>query len=149
MPVPSCDWARTVAVPLPTDQHGWVRINLCGREVAGAVEPGDYLATLDRVERILRDARDAAGRPVIEEVRRVAEAAGGTPPARLPDLVVHWSDATQVDPLALATPRLHARPIGLKFTGQHAPDGFFVWRPGHGAADTPDTVAAEQLHRLL
>src|SRR5256885_8916367 len=35
--LPAYDWARTRAFSLPTDQHGWIRINLRGRERAGIV----------------------------------------------------------------------------------------------------------------
>ena len=30
------DWSQTRAFALPSDQHGWVRINLRGREAQGA-----------------------------------------------------------------------------------------------------------------
>ena len=40
--MPPYDWSRTTAFPLPTDQHGWIRINLSGRERLGIVPPEAY-----------------------------------------------------------------------------------------------------------
>src|SRR5439155_7647200 len=40
--LPAFEWSRTRAFSLPTDQHGWVRVNLRGREAEGSVAPADY-----------------------------------------------------------------------------------------------------------
>lgn len=143
------DWSRTVAFPLPTDQHGWIRLNLAGRESQGALQPEQYPEVCARLERLLRDLRTADGRRVVREVRCIAGNGGGSPPRRLPDLVVHWEDAAEAAPLRLESPAVQAYPIATKVTGHHAPDGFFVWRGRSGSPAVPDAVAAEDLHRLL
>ncbi len=40
--MPAYDWTQTRAFSLPSDQHGWIRINLKGREAAGMVSLAEY-----------------------------------------------------------------------------------------------------------
>ena len=143
------DWSRTVAFPLPSDQHGWIRLNLAGREAQGALEPGRYDQACAHLERLLMGLTTVDGQRVVKEVRRLAGSGNGGPPRTLPDLVVHWDDAAEAAPLRLANPAVQAHPTATKFTGQHAPDGFFVWRGRSGSPPVPDAVAAEDLHRLV
>lgn len=86
------DWDRTRAFVLPHDQHGWVRINLAGREARGTVPAAHYAGLCDELSAALLAARDDDGRPLITRVLRVADGSGGTPPPWLPDLVLHWAD---------------------------------------------------------
>ena len=116
----------------------------------GALQPEQYPEVCARLERLLRDLRTADGRRVVREVRCLAgNGRRGSPPRRLPDLVVHWEDAAEAAPLRLESPAVQAYPIATKVTGHHAPDGFFVWRGRSGSPAVPDAVAAEDLHRLL
>jgi predicted AlkP superfamily phosphohydrolase/phosphomutase len=150
MPMPAYDWSRTTAFALPTDQHGWVRVNLRGREALGIVEPDRYADVCWRVEEALRAARRTDGQPVVRAVLRTAADAGAAATSRLPDLVIHWDDATFASPLRIAEPALTAPSVGLQFTGQHAPAGFYLLRrpEGRAASDGPP-VTAERLHHLL
>ena len=145
--MPAYDWARTRAFALPTDQHGWVRINLAGREAAGRVPPAEYEPVCAQVERALRALTTRDGRPLVRDVLRTAAAAAEAAHSRLPDLVVHWDDAAFDAPLKIKGLKLEAAPAGLKFTGQHAPEGFCVAR-GVAGLDG-DAVRAEDLHRLM
>lgn len=150
MPVPAYDWARTRAFALPTDQHGWVRVNLAGREARGIVEPGRYDATCAAVAAALLGVTDESGAPLVRDVVRTADGPEAAAGLRLPDLVVHWSDATLASPLRVRTPSVAAPAVGSKHSGQHAPAGFFVWRPGDGrTAPPPDGVGAEALAGLI
>ena len=63
MPLPAYDWSRTMAISLPTDQHGWIRFNLRGREARGIVELEEYEGLCQRVEGVVHSARRADGRP--------------------------------------------------------------------------------------
>jgi predicted AlkP superfamily phosphohydrolase/phosphomutase len=152
--MPAYDWSRTVAFPLP-DQNGlnltgWIRLNLMGREAQGILNSGKYHETCDRLEAVLRGLRTEGGKPVVKDVLRIARETGGAPPQHLPDLIIHWEDAASASPLRLRTPTISARPIGTKFTGQHAPEGFFILRPGPGGIVNPEgSIAAEDLHQLL
>lgn len=146
--MPAYDWPRTRAFSLPTDQHGWVRVNLKGREAAGVVPPAEYGRTLTEVEEMLRGLASEDGRPLVRDVLRTAEDSGRAVASRLPDLVVHWDEAAFDAPLRIRGTRLEAVPVGLKFTGQHAPEGFCVAR-GLKGLDGRDAVRAEDLHRLI
>lgn len=145
--LPPYDWPRTRAFSLPTDQHGWIRLNLVGREAAGIVEPGEYDATCGRIEALLRGLRTASGMPVVRDVLWVA--GNGGPPSRLPDIVVHWEDAAHDMPLELADPAIAAAPSALDRTAQHAAEGFYVYRPGAAAVPSPGPVTVRDLHRFL
>jgi predicted AlkP superfamily phosphohydrolase/phosphomutase len=150
MPLPAYDWSRTTAISLPTDQHGWIRVNLRGREARGSVEPEQYDALCQRVEEALRAATRIDGKPIVRAVSRTTADAGMAVSTPLPDLVVHWDDTTFDSPLRLAEPRLVAFAVGRKFMGQHAFEGFYLLRPAPGrAAPAGGPVAAEHLHRLL
>ena len=145
------DWSRTVAFPMPSDQHGWIRLNLAGRETQGILEPGRYDELCARLEGLLQRLRTVDGQRVVKDIRRLGGNGNGDggPPRTLPDLVLHWEDAAEAAPLRLASPSVEAHPTATKFTGQHAPDGFFVWQGRSGSPTVPDVVAAEDLHRLL
>jgi predicted AlkP superfamily phosphohydrolase/phosphomutase len=139
------DWSRTRAFALPTDQHGWVRVNLRGREAEGAVAPEDYETTCEEVRNALEGLRTEDGRPLVDEVIRADPS--GAPPALLPDLVVHWTDAALDRPVRVRDSTIEAWPISSETTGQHAPEGFFLARGLNGPLDEP--LAASELQRLL
>ncbi len=142
------DWSRTAAFPVPTDQHGWIRLNLKGREDGGVIDREQYDEVCTRVEQVLRGLTTEGGAKVVEEVLRISDTGG--PPECLPDLIVHWDDHALSDPLHIAAPRISARATGTRFTGQHAPHGFFILRPASGQVRSAETaVAAQELHRLI
>jgi predicted AlkP superfamily phosphohydrolase/phosphomutase len=148
--LPAYDWSRTTAFSLPTDQNGWVRLNLRGRETQGIVEPGGYEELCARLERTLRGARHVDGRPIVRAVFRTAPDAAAAATSVMPDLVVTWDDATFDSPLRLAEPRVAAPAVGQKFTGQHASEGFYLLRtPGGRSGSAGRAVAPEAIHRLL
>lgn len=147
--LPNYDWQRTRAFSLPTDQHGWIRLNLTGREAGGVVAPEHYDDTCSELIGLLRALKTSDGRTVVRDVVQLSHENGGLPPRRLPDLVIHWHDAACDDPLLIDTPSTKAHPTGMKFTGQHALDGFCLMKgmPGGHKVDVP--VAAQDLHRLM
>jgi predicted AlkP superfamily phosphohydrolase/phosphomutase len=146
--MPAYDWARTRAFALPTDQHGWVRINLAGREALGVVPPERYEETCREVEAMLRALVNEDGSPLAREVIRTAGRAEDALRLSLPDLIVHWHDSAYETPLKIRGRSTQAPPVGLKFTGQHALDGFCIIR-GHGAAHAADTIRVEEMHRRI
>jgi len=145
--MPAYDWPRTRAFALPTDQHGWVRVNLEGREARGVVRPEHYDATCREVEALLRSLLTEDGRPLVREVMRTAARVEDATHSKLPDIVVHWHDAAHETPLKIRGLSAGAKAAGLKFTGQHAPEGFCVTNArGAGGANT---VRAEDMHRSI
>jgi predicted AlkP superfamily phosphohydrolase/phosphomutase len=138
------DWSRTRAFALPTDQHGWVRVNLQGREAEGTVAPEDYESTCEELEDALRGLCTEDGRPIASNVIRAHP--GGPPPPLLPDLVVHWSDAAFDRPVRLRDPAVEAWPTAGR-TGHHRSGGFFIAR---GLNRPPgEELEAAELHRVL
>lgn len=121
---PRYDWSRTKAFPLPTDQHGWIRVNLKGRETERIVERSEYDRLCGEIERLLCDVRMEDGTPVVRGIVRTAPDYPAGIPGRLPDLVVHWAPAASAGSVRLPTPAIHCELGAPKLTGQHAPDGF-------------------------
>jgi predicted AlkP superfamily phosphohydrolase/phosphomutase len=150
MALPAYDWSQTTAISLPTDQHGWIRVNLRGREARGSVEPAQYDALCRRLDETLRATKRIDGQPIVRAVIRTAADAQTALSTPLPDLVVHWDDATFASPLCLGEPRLAAPALGSRYMGQHALRGFYVFRPPRNRP-APDgaPVAAERLHELF
>jgi predicted AlkP superfamily phosphohydrolase/phosphomutase len=142
---PVLDWSETRAFALPSDQNGWVRVNLRGREAGGAVAPEDYGSTCDELQDALEQLCTEDGRSLVVDVVRLGSA--GAPPALLPDLVVHWSDAAYDQPVRVRDPAIEAWPIAPAITGMHGFEGFCLVR---GLEHTPgESIEASELHRLL
>jgi predicted AlkP superfamily phosphohydrolase/phosphomutase len=122
--IPAYDWRRTRAFAIPSDQHGWIRINLVGREAKGCVPLEQYDATCREVEEMLRGLKAEDGRPLVSDVLRTAQGAEDSLSRVIPDMVVHWHDAAFELPMQVNGLMLEAHPAALGQTGQHAPDGF-------------------------
>ena len=146
--LPAYDWARTRAFALPTDQHGWVRVNLAGREARGCVPAAGYEDVCREVEEAVRAVRTEDGRPLVGDVVRTAADAGEAMSLRVPDLVVHWHDAAFELPVRVGRLLLEAHPAAAGLTGQHSPEGFCVWK-SRGAPPAPDALDATELHRMM
>jgi predicted AlkP superfamily phosphohydrolase/phosphomutase len=140
------DWDRTRAFSLPSDQHGWVRINLAGREARGTVPAADYAGMCDELSAALLAARTEDGRPLVQRVLRLADGNGGRPLAQLPDLVVDWDDAAHDVPVRVRGSAVRSTPEGLRLTGKHAYEGFLI---AAGLPPAGAVIASHELHRLI
>jgi predicted AlkP superfamily phosphohydrolase/phosphomutase len=127
--LPAYDWKRTRAFSLPTDQHGWIRINLCGREAKGIVALAEYDALCRQLESKLKSLTNHQGEPLVGEVIRTSGSAEDALGSRLPDLVVHWTNAVFESPLMIKGSSVDTTPVGT-YTGQHKGDGFCILRGG-------------------
>lgn len=146
--LPVYDWQNTRAFPLPTDQYGWIRINLIGREAQGSVPLDQYNETCAQLEKLLLGLTNESGQSLVQDLTRTApnaESASGNP---LPDLVVHWEDAAFASPLKIKDSKVQAEPVGKKSTGQHASEGFCIYRGSHELAPSR-VVAAKDLGRFI
>jgi hypothetical protein len=89
----------------------------------------------------------------VRAVVRTADDAATAAVSFLPDLVVHWDDATFASPVRVAAPLVAAPNVGLQFTAQHAPQGFYLARPGRPGRGGPPLdgvpVQAERLQHLF
>ena len=130
------DWSVTRAFAHPADNQGYVRFNLRGREREGIVDPSEVGSLAEEIADGLRSFRDPGGAPAVEAVEPVVEHYRGEYTARLPDLVVRWSDrpATTLTHLSserFGTVQRHGGGSGR--SGNHTPgDAWAVVVPGSG-----------------
>jgi predicted AlkP superfamily phosphohydrolase/phosphomutase len=145
--IPAYDWSWTRAFSLPTDQHGWIRINLAGREAKGCVPVTRYQEICQEVEELLHSLVTADGRPLVRDIIHTAEQGEKVLTQSIPDLVVHWHDHAFALPMRVGGLLLEAHPAATGLTGQHAPDGFciFTGQEGHAC----ETFSATELHRII
>jgi len=146
--LPVYDWKNTRAFSLPTDQYGWIRVNLIGREAEGIVPPDQYEDICKQLEEMLLALADESGQPLVEDVTRTAANAKSALVNPLPDLVVHWQDAAFAWPLKIRDSTVQVEFVSKKSTGQHASEGFCIYR---GARDQGPgaMVAAKDLGHLI
>ena len=120
-------WEKTPGFALRPDLHGYLRLNLAGRERAGVLEPGSerprsYVETLAKAFRSLTTGETR--RPIVRDVLRIADVFPGARSALLPDLVVRWEklpQATRVQSDAYGT--FSAEPDTGR-CGEHRSRGF-------------------------
>ncbi|MBI2841500.1 MAG: alkaline phosphatase family protein [Acidobacteria bacterium] len=149
---PGVDWSRTRAFAIPTDQHGWIRLNLRGREAAGIVDPVDYARLCASLRDRLMMLRTTTGIRLVDDVVLLAEHRDGEPPATQPDLVVHWSPEVCEGPHQIVAPRIPLRRIAPQVRGQHAAEGFYIWAAmsaGCPLPSLPGTVGAAELGEII
>jgi len=146
--LPLYDWKTTRAFSLPTDQYGWIRVNLAGREARGIVVADQYEETCEELKAMLLALTTESGAPLVSEIVRTASCAESALDNPLPDLVVHWEDAAFASPLRIKDSKVRVQPVGKKSTGQHASEGFCIYR-GHQDLDPGDAIAAKDLNRLI
>lgn len=146
--LPTYDWTRTRAFSLPSDQHGWIRINLEGRERAGIVPPEQYDDLCRQLEELMRSLTGEDGRSLVLQVIRTAANSEEARFSKLPDLVVHWAEAAFVTPSKINDSAVKIQTIGKKFTGQHAPDGFCILRGKSDLFETGDLLVKD-MHQLI
>jgi len=139
---PSGQWARSRAFAVPNDCNGSVRINLKGREPHGLVEPSEYDALCDMLERELAELENVStGKPAIERIIRTRRDLGTTDADDLPDIIVTWAmDAPKTG--------LRSSSIGAvsghdpeRRSGRHHPEGFAVFSGPAIASGEPLTNA--------
>jgi len=126
--LPVYDWSRTRAFSLPSDQHGWIRINLQGRERSGIVTPQQYEDTCQQLEALMRSLHLEDGKSLVQDVVHTTRNSSEAGLSKLPDLVVHWANGAFVDAARIKDSAVLTETIGRKFTGQHRSDGFCIFR---------------------
>ena len=141
--LPVYDWKNTKAFSLPTDQFGWIRVNLEGREAYGSVPLERYDETLDQLEKMLLALKDHKGSPLVHQLLRTVANKDEALTHRIPDLVVHWHDAAFARRLRIADTHVEAAAVGIK-TGQHALDGFCLIK-GRTDMNGRTSILAEEM----
>jgi predicted AlkP superfamily phosphohydrolase/phosphomutase len=144
--LPQYDWANTSAFSLPTDQYGWIRINLVGREIKGSVPLDQYDDTCEQLKELLLGLVNDDGQPLVRDIVSTPSNAEHVLSNPLPDLVVHWEDAAFAWPLKIRDSKVQVAPVARKSTGQHASEGFCIYR---GTDISSGVVAAKDLGCLI
>lgn len=146
---PQHDWARTRAFAVPSDTHGFVRLNLAGRERDGIVREEEREALIEEITEGLSTFELPDGSPLVTRVTRVHDAFGPGPQVhRLPDLAVAWSSAPprageHVNSPRFGTFRSHGLASGR--SGNHTDDAWALVVPGRSAAATPAAPRVESI----
>jgi predicted AlkP superfamily phosphohydrolase/phosphomutase len=129
--LPAYDWRNTRAFCLPTEQYGWIRINLVGREAEGIVAPEEYDELCAELEQMLFSLSSEDGELLVQDISRTSENSTDAVNNPLPDLVVRWRDAASGSSLKIKGSNVQPQLVSRKVTGQHAPDGFCIFRGTH------------------
>lgn len=146
--LPAYDWQKTREFSLPTDQYGWIRINLIGRESEGIVPAGEYENLRTELEQMLLSLTSENGELLVQDVGRTAVDAVHARDNPLPDLVVHWRDAAFSSVLKIKGSKVQPQIVSRKSTGQHTTPGFCIYR-GNGGPGHDGVVDAKDLNRLI
>jgi len=146
--LPAYDWQNTRAFSLPTDQYGWIRINLMGREAAGIVPTHEYEDLCSQLTAMLLTLTSETGESLVNDVLRTAPDAESARVNPLPDLVIHWRDAAFFPSLKIKGSEVMPDRVSKKTTGQHSPLGFCIHR-GSQDAGVNGQIAAKDLWRLM
>lgn len=147
--MPAYDWSRTRAFSLPTDQHGWIRLNLTGREAKGIVEPQQYGETCRELQQMLLNLETEDGQRIVRECFITSHNFDDAQTHPLPDLIVHYHEATFKPGMKIKGMSFKAESIGNKYTGQHALEGFLVAAGQAGIVPEAPAVSATELHRMI
>jgi predicted AlkP superfamily phosphohydrolase/phosphomutase len=146
--LPLYDWSQTRAFALPTDQHGWIRINLIGRESQGIVPAGQYQDICSDLEERLRDLKSEDGAPLVRDIIRTADHVEDALNQRIPDIVIHWEDKVFESPLRIKESAVDVETVGKKYSGQHSLEGFCILRSEIDLVDA-EVLSSKELHQLI
>jgi len=123
------DWAHTPGFDLLADMHGYLRLNVRGREREGSLgrDGEDFPRYVDWVRECFESLTIAGtGDPLVESVRLASDVFPGPRLDHLPDLIVTWAGHRPVS-------RVESRLLGpvtadhaTGRSGNHRRDGFCV-----------------------
>lgn len=130
-------WHEMKCFALPSIAHGYIRVNVRGREEKGVILPSEYDLFCDELSGHLRTLRDArTGRHLVREIVRTRESPlAGNSNLPDPDLIVFF-EPSPVDVVDSASfGRIGPVPYGR--TGGHANRGFAIVKaPGYARGST-------------
>jgi len=137
------DWAHTQAFMMPNDDAGFIRLNLCGREREGTVDPRHADQLLDHIGVGLQTFTNRDGSPVVKRVIRVTDLGlDGAASDRLPDLIIQWNDRFIEPVQGVMSPRhgeVSSNGWGTGRTGSHTDDAWALLLP---STMTPGPIPA-------
>lgn len=139
------DFTTTRAFGLPVEWHGYGRINLKGREAAGAVELSAYADLRAEIDEGIRGLVDVEGRPLVQDTYLSDADPGGL---RIPDVIVHWLSLAHNDAVVPREPDMASPKIGLQRTAEHTLDAFCL-SLGPARGMMPEMVDSTGLGSLM
>jgi predicted AlkP superfamily phosphohydrolase/phosphomutase len=124
----SIDRTRTRAFVLPSDQVGFVRINVAGREPDGIVEPSlEYDEVCGGIaEALERLVHARTGQRVVKDIFRADRAFPGPQRYRLPDLLVSWTNEAPIEAVRSEELGTITAEGSDPRSGNHRPQGFAI-----------------------
>jgi predicted AlkP superfamily phosphohydrolase/phosphomutase len=147
--LPTYDWSRTRAFSLPSDQHGWIRLNLMGREAQGIVQPQAFKETCCELRQMILDLVTEDGKPLVRDCLITSHTYEEALTQPLPDLIIHYEDAAFAPQMRIRGMSFEPQTIGQKFTGQHALEGFLIASGQQELIPNAPIVTAKDLHRMI
>lgn len=137
------DWSRTLFY-MPTPGCFGLNANLVGRESCGSLEPHALVAAECRLDKALRAATSADGKPLFE-LRKAVDVYEGQRLADAPDYLLIPRDFTVMPTLSL-TGELWSPPTQ---GGVHRPDGVLLIRGSTFPQDTQLHARIEDVHPVI
>lgn len=127
-------WDRTKAFTMPSDDAGYLRINLRGRERDGIVEPKEIEPLLEQITKGLLTFRNSDGSQTIRKIWRASELGYPGPcHDQLPDLVVQWNEQPVTPLMGVQSTQFGEIPSpgwGTGRTGCHTGEAWALVIPG-------------------
>lgn len=146
--LPLYDWSKTRAFSLPTDQNGWIRINLSGREASGIVPADEYEELCNELESKLKGLVTEDGKRLVSKTFRTAASVEQALGQRVPDIVVHWEEAAFTAGVGIQGSSIRTELVGEKYMGQHSYEGFCILRNAR-EVHPGDTLLAKDMGSLI
>ncbi len=138
------EWKETPGFALLADLHGYVRLNLAGRERLGSLSRASDEERQYRewIEQTLLSFRIAgSGERLVREVVWTRDVFPGERSEYLPDAIVKWSGAGPVSRIeSEILGRIEAQ-RGTGRSGNHRADGFFLAGDGEASARPPSHIS--------
>jgi predicted AlkP superfamily phosphohydrolase/phosphomutase len=142
------DWTRSGVFCIPSSDEACLRVNLAGREPRGIVEPAEYDALIQRLQRDLRGLVNPLNqRAVVEHVVPVHAVFPGPRTGDLPDVVVKWNAnarvSSELSSPSFETIRTRAgHDVPPFYTGNHRNVAFAIAR----GPSIPENIALDGGH---
>ena len=149
----SPQWREMKCFALPSISHGYIRINVAGRESHGLVSPQEYGSFCDELSNHLRALRDGrTGRRIVKDVVRTRESLNEAPNLPDADLIVFY----EPQPVDVVDSPDFGRigPVPYARTGGHVNRGFAIvkspkYQPGSSLAPAQVRDLAPTMLALL
>ncbi|MEP6959436.1 MAG: alkaline phosphatase family protein [Nitrospirota bacterium] len=133
-------WDRTKAFTMPSDDAGYVRLNLRGRERDGIVEPKEVEHLLEKITKGLLTFRNSDGSQTIRKIWRALELGYPGPyHDQLPDFVVQWNEQPVMPLMGVRSTQFGEIPSlgwGTGRTGCHTGEAWALVVPGRSQLKT-------------